>query len=981
MSLTIGVLLVLLLIAATVAGWRLSGRSPPPHRPALPYPHPSFNDKREKPGNAKQTTDEDIHNEVKIEPLHDFSWQDTPPLQLRPFKPKYHITMAIQTSSPSELIIMDKNYLDRVTARKAILASHPEVVKGYIPSGIAPIRELYAYIMATYLPTRYPTMFSLSPNRTTLHNKITSCLSPVSPLALPPDELLSTLAITIEDDIFLLLPDPATGLHRCVAFLCCHPSGFDPSTKLDQTLAGIHGPVPSYGKIGASMEKFFSKLEVGKPVKRVNWGLQTHKELYTPSGNHIHEHEVGSLTEEDREGIDISQTRLRVELQTLTRLPGTRGIVFSFKTFLYGLDEIRGEGRGEELAVAVEGLRGGNAKGMWVYKGGVRWGERVCGATRCPVIFSLGPRAQLPFAMATKGSDDDPTTDRAESSPTTKEAPPLPAAALSDEKSPGVRRAEALASVLTKADYVFIFFGVFIIAFAYGLDGMLRYAYQPNATASFSKHSLLATVNVLRSVIAAAAQPTSARIADIFGRVELVCLSVFFYTLGTVLEATSQNVETFATGALIYQIGYTMIILLLEVIIADITTTRARLLFSYIPNASFLVLTWVSGNISSAVLAVTTWRWAIGMWCIIYPVCAMPLIISLLVTGRRARRSHVMDGYVDPIRALPWGKFFAYLFWRLDVIGIILMIAVFALLLVPVTLAGGFKTSWTSAHVLGPLIAGFTAIPLFIGWQIYTPQPLVPFRLMKDRAVWAALGIALMLNWAWYMQGDYLYSVLVVAFDFDVMTATRVSSFYTFFSVLTGTVLGFVVYKVRRLKVFIVVGTCLFMVAFGLLIKYRGDTDMSSRAGVVGAQVVLGIAGGMFPYPAQASLQVALKHENLAVMTGLYLATYNLGSAFGGAVSGGIWTQVLPNQLAWRMEGFNNETLATSAYGNPFAFAKQYPVGTPERQALIDSYKYAQRLLTITGICLCVPLIAFASTLRNPKLNDEQTLKEDEPAA
>ncbi|CAP65211.1 uncharacterized protein PODANS_5_4500 [Podospora anserina S mat+] len=382
MSLMIGVLLVLLLVAATVVAWRLSGRSPPPHQPASPYPHPSFNDNREKPGIAKQTTDEDIHNEVKIEPLHDFSWQDTPPLQLRPFKPKYHITMAIQTSSPSELIIMDKNYLDRVTARKAILASHPKVVKGYIPSGIAPIRELYAYLMATYLPTRYPTMFSLSPDRTTLHNKITSCLSPVSPLDLPPDELLSTLATTIEDDIFLLLPDPATGLHRCVAFLCCHPSGFDPSTKLDQTLAGIHGPVPSYGKIGASMEKFFSKLEVGKPVKRVNWGLQTHKELYTPSGNHIHEHEVDSLTEEDREGIDVSQTRLRVELQTLTRLPGTRGIVFSFKTFLYGLDEIRGEGRGEELAVAVEGLRGGNAKGMWVYKGGVRWGERVCGYLR-----------------------------------------------------------------------------------------------------------------------------------------------------------------------------------------------------------------------------------------------------------------------------------------------------------------------------------------------------------------------------------------------------------------------------------------------------------------------------------------------------------------------------------------------------------------------------------------------------------------------
>jgi SIT family siderophore-iron:H+ symporter-like MFS transporter len=296
------------------------------------------------------------------------------------------------------------------------------------------------------------------------------------------------------------------------------------------------------------------------------------------------------------------------------------------------------------------------------------------------------------------------------------------------------------------------------------------------------------------------------------------------------------------------------------------------------------------------------------------------------------------------------------------------------------TLAGGFEASWTAPHILGPLIVGVCTIPIFVFWQLRAPHPLVPFYLIKDRAVWGALGIALLLNWAWYMQGDYLYTVLIVAFDFDVMTATRVSSFYSFFSVVSGCILGFVVYKVRRLKMFIVAGTCLFMVAFGLLIRYRGDTDSSSRAGVIGAQVLLGIAGGMFPYPAQASLQTVLKHEHLAVMTGVYLATYNLGSAFGGAVSGAIWTQVLPGDLNQRLAQFNNATLATYAYGNPFAFIVDYPVGTPERQAVVDSYKHAQRLLTITGICLCVPLIAFAAALRNPKLNDQQTLAEDSPA-
>jgi MFS transporter, SIT family, siderophore-iron:H+ symporter len=45
-------------------------------------------------------------------------------------------------------------------------------------------------------------------------------------------------------------------------------------------------------------------------------------------------------------------------------------------------------------------------------------------------------------------------------------------------KSPGVRRIEAISTQFTKVDRVFIFIGVFLIAYAYGLDGSVRYTYQ-----------------------------------------------------------------------------------------------------------------------------------------------------------------------------------------------------------------------------------------------------------------------------------------------------------------------------------------------------------------------------------------------------------------------------------------------------------------------------------------------------------------------
>lgn len=111
--------------------------------------------------------------------------------------------------------------------------------------------------------------------------------------------------------------------------------------------------------------------------------------------------------------------------------------------------------------------------------------------------------------------------------------------------------------------------------------------------------------------------------------------------------------------------------------------------------------------------------------------------------------------------------------------------------------------------------------------------------------------------------------------------------------------------------------------------------------------------------------------SDVAVITSLYLASYSIGSALGNSISGAIWTNVLPKQLD---NNLSNSTLVEYAFGNPFAFIFDYPIGTPERNAVVVSYRATQRILCITGICLCVPLIVFACFLRDPKLGDEQSL-------
>lgn len=162
---------------------------------------------------------------------------------------------------------MDRNYHDRVLKRRQLVTQHPATVVGAIPSGAAAVDELYAYLMADYLPRRFPTIFTLDErDGQTIRNAVTGAAFPTR--ASSPEDALKALAETVDDDMFLLHQTPEG--HRSVAYVCCYPSGFDPAEKLDKLLVEIHEPVPSYHKIGPSMERFFGRVEVGKNVKRVN---------------------------------------------------------------------------------------------------------------------------------------------------------------------------------------------------------------------------------------------------------------------------------------------------------------------------------------------------------------------------------------------------------------------------------------------------------------------------------------------------------------------------------------------------------------------------------------------------------------------------------------------------------------------------------------------------------------------------------------
>ncbi|OAA56253.1 Major facilitator superfamily domain, general substrate transporter [Niveomyces insectorum RCEF 264] len=530
---------------------------------------------------------------------------------------------------------------------------------------------------------------------------------------------------------------------------------------------------------------------------------------------------------------------------------------------------------------------------------------------------------------------------------------------------PGVVRMEAVNSHLTFGWRCGLYFSMFFVSYAITLNQLVSGTYQGYATSTWDHHSLLSTINVVRGVISAAALPLAAKLSDLVGRVECFVVASVFFVVGSIIQAAAQNIQAFATGSLLTQIGYTSVQLLVEIVVSDTTSLRSRLFFLFFPSFPNLINVWVSGNITSSILEATTWRWGYGMWCIIYPVCAAPFIIVLVMVGRGATKKDSRQGPSNQTHFLRLSA--SEMHSKLDLIGLFLLTAALSLLLIPMTLAGGETQKWKTAGIITPVVLGAIFLPLFLFWESKAAHPLLPYSLFKDRSVWAAIGIAFFGAASYTTQSDFLFTVLLVGYDFSIEAATRVSVISSFMEAAGGILGGAVIYKFRRGKLLIIAGCVVWFVSYGLMYHYRGGSSGANRAGIIAGQVLVGTATSLVTFPNIIIAMALARHEDIAVLTSLWLAMNWAGFAVGNCVSGAIWTQTLYGQLQ-RDLGPVNATLVDLVYAEPLYVVPEYPVGTPERTAIIVSYKYIQKLLTLTGLGFVIPAFFFAFCLRNPKM-------------
>ena len=146
-----------------------------------------------------------------------------------------------------------------------------------------------------------------------------------------------------KEDFYIVLKDPKDGKHYLKAAAVPFPGGsFGIDNKIGKHLDIIHSEVPYYEeKLKRSMERWFERLDENNPVERASWYISWDHKLKV---NNIYQLPkfVPNL-EADMKSTDPKQFNVRVERQTLRRLPKSRAIIFTNHPIFYSIDEMKDE--------------------------------------------------------------------------------------------------------------------------------------------------------------------------------------------------------------------------------------------------------------------------------------------------------------------------------------------------------------------------------------------------------------------------------------------------------------------------------------------------------------------------------------------------------------------------------------------------------------------------------------------------------------
>lgn len=214
--------------------------------------------------------------------------------------------MGLRPFGPGEWLEVDEERDAMLAEKRRLLAERPDDVVGLVEDPRGTVRAASSELLDVVLAECGRTGLPADPPEPELHPVVAA-------------------GLRVQEDWCVHVPDDR-GRWVLVAACVCFPTRWVLADKLGLPVREVHRPVAGYEEqLGDPVDRFLDRLTPASPRWRLNWNLTDDPTLYQPGGKY--RTEPAPLRPDDV----ATGVWLRVERQTLVRLPGTGAVVFGIR--------------------------------------------------------------------------------------------------------------------------------------------------------------------------------------------------------------------------------------------------------------------------------------------------------------------------------------------------------------------------------------------------------------------------------------------------------------------------------------------------------------------------------------------------------------------------------------------------------------------------------------------------------------------------
>ncbi|MFI7671234.1 DHA2 family efflux MFS transporter permease subunit [Nocardia sp. NPDC049526] len=427
------------------------------------------------------------------------------------------------------------------------------------------------------------------------------------------------------------------------------------------------------------------------------------------------------------------------------------------------------------------------------------------------------------------------------------------------------KAAEPLSRGKTNVVFATIVLGMLLAA----LDQTIVSTALPTIVADLGEAGQMAWVVTAYLLAEAVATALAGKLGDLFGRKLIFQLSALIFIIGSMIAGLANGMTLLIVARGIQGFGAGGLMVTAMALIADTIPLRQRGKYQGALGAVFGVTTVIGPTLGGLFTDHASWR-----WCFYVNVPVAVIMIAMA-----ARTIPRVRSVVKPI---------------IDYAGIGLVAAGVSCLILGLEW-GGQEYAWGSAMIIGLFVAAVLLLAAFVAVELRAREPMLPMSLFRSRVFTVCSILSFIVGFAMLGSMTYLPAYLqyvngVSATASGIRTLPLVVGLFIT-SILSGQVVG----KTGRYKYFPIVGT--LVMALGLYLM----STMGRNTGVLLESLymlVLGLGLGLSMQVLTIVVQNTVPYAQLGTATSGVTFFRTLGSAFGTAIFGTLYTNRIGPNLA-----------------------------------------------------------------------------------